>query len=205
MASASSEQPLRFPLGDHVFAYVQTRGGATKIHIRHFVQPNRTKGGALEASVKGVKMDLKMFNRLCKAKKQLTETFKTQVDKFCDLTSHKPRRQRKTLKVDMPPVVEQCRSDLTTSSPERRDVGGGGGGGGDRRDNNNNNITTTTAASPTATCPFPNCCYLAALTPNYPVTPPTTATGGGREVHYSPVVSDDDNAISNAWPQTCIA
>ena len=80
MASTSAEQPLRLPLGDQVFAYVQTRGGATKIHIRHFVQPSRTKGGALEATVKGVKMDLKMFNRLCKAKKQLTETFKLQAD-----------------------------------------------------------------------------------------------------------------------------
>ena len=72
--SASSRH--RFPLRP-IYAYVKTtRKGCAKIHIRHFTN---TKGGAVVPTTKGVKMDLKMFNRLCKAKKLITEAYNKQL------------------------------------------------------------------------------------------------------------------------------
>ena len=65
------ELSKHFPLGESVYAYVKTRNGDTKIHIRHFVQATNTKGGSVVPSVRGVKMDLKSFIRLCKMKKNI--------------------------------------------------------------------------------------------------------------------------------------
>ena len=145
------EELKRFPLGENVYAYVQTRKGCTHIHIRHFVMPTDTKGGrgGVVASVKGVKMDLKMLNRLCKVKKNISDEFKIQVN---------TREEKKKRKPSSPPSspssspCRQRRTDLIPSLP-----------------------------FPLPSTDFPHdpqcvCHRLSGLTPKYPVAPTTTTT-----------------------------
>ena len=107
------EELKRFPLGENVYAYVQTRKGCTHIHIRHFVMPTDTKGGrgGVVASVKGVKMDLKMLNRLCKVKKNISDEFKIQVN-----TREEKKKKRKPPS-SSPQIIRQRQTDLIPSLP----------------------------------------------------------------------------------------
>ena len=114
------EELKRFPLGENVYAYVQTRKGCTHIHIRHFVMPTDTKGGrgGVVASVKGVKMDLKMLNRLCKVKKNISDEFKIQVN-----TREEKKKKKKRKPPSSPPsssspqIIRQRQTDLIPSLP----------------------------------------------------------------------------------------
>ena len=156
-------------------------------------------------------MDLKMLNRLCKAKKQLTEIFKAQADKTkISQEPRRRRRRRRQLKLDIPAFVAQCRSDLAVLSPPtiaRDDC--------DNNNNNNNNnsdsTTAAAAASPAGPCHFPGCCHLSALTPSYqPVSTTTTTTVGSGEqkVVYTYPPPPDDNASREeirAYHNACIA
>ena len=146
------EELKRFPLGENVYAYVQTRKGCTHIHIRHFVMPTDTKGGrGVVASVKGVKMDLKMLNRLCKVKKNISDEFKIQVN------TYREEKKKKKRKPSSPPsspdqIIRQRRTDLIPSLP-----------------------------FPLPSTDFPHdpqcvCHRLSGLTPKYPVAPTTTTT-----------------------------
>ena len=189
-ASTSPVPPLRFPLGENVYAYVKTRDGCTKIHIRHFVQPTNTKGGNVVASVKGVKMDLKMLNRLCKVKKRLSEEFKNQLNNARSARlSRRQWRQKKnknnkdSLRLKIPGFVTQRRSDLADLAT----------------------VTATAAAAAAAaaaTAPgapegtmaaaadnYPNCCFnVSALTPKYALT---TEAGAGAIVYPSNCVDEN--------------
>ena len=116
------EELKRFPLGENVYAYVQTRKGCTHIHIRHFVMPTDTKGGrGVVASVKGVKMDLKMLNRLCKVKKNISDEFKIQVN----TREEKKKKKKKRKPPSSPPsppssspqIIRQRQTDLIPSLP----------------------------------------------------------------------------------------
>ena len=105
------EENKRFPLGENVYAYVRTRKGCTHIHIRHFVMPTDTKGGrGVVASVKGVKMDLKMLNRLCKVKKNISDEFKIQVN------TREKKKKRKPPS-SSPQIIRQRQTDLIPSLP----------------------------------------------------------------------------------------
>ena len=148
------EELKRFPLGENVYAYVQTRKGCTHIHIRHFVMPTDTKGGrgGVVASVKGVKMDLKMLNRLCKVKKNISDEFKIQES----LKMKKKKNKNKKRKPSSPPpssspdqIIRQRRTDLPS------------------------------LPFPLPSTDFPHdpqcvCHRLSGLTPKYPVAPTTT-------------------------------
>ena len=144
------EENKRFPLGENVYAYVRTRKGRTHIHIRHFVMPTDTKGGrcGVVASVKGVKMDLKMLNRLCKVKKNISDEFKIQVN-----TREKKKKKRKppsSPPSSSPQIIRQRQTDLIPSLP---------------------------FPLPSTDFPHdPQCvCHrLSGLTPKYPVAPTTT-------------------------------
>ena len=113
------EENKRFPLGENVYAYVRTRKGCTHIHIRHFVMPTDTKGGrGVVASVKGVKMDLKMLNRLCKVKKNISDEFKIQVN------TREKKKKKKRKPPSSPPspssspqIIRQRQTDLIPSLP----------------------------------------------------------------------------------------
>ena len=122
--SITMEENKRFPLGENVYAYVRTRKGCTHIHIRHFVMPTDTKGGrGVVASVKGVKMDLKMLNRLCKVKKNISDEFKIQVN-----TREKKKKKKNKTEKRKPPssppspssspqIIRQRQTDLIPSLP----------------------------------------------------------------------------------------
>ena len=113
--SITMEENKRFPLGENVYAYVRTRKGRTHIHIRHFVMPTDTKGGrGVVATVKGVKMDLKMLNRLCKVKKNISDEFKTQVN---TLTKEKKKKRKPSSPPSSPQIIRQQRTDLIPSLP----------------------------------------------------------------------------------------
>ena len=114
--SITMEENKRFPLGENVYAYVRTRKGRTHIHIRHFVLPTDTKGGrGVVATVKGVKMDLKMLNRLCKVKKNISDEFKTQVN---TLTKEKKKKRKPSSSPpSSPQIIRQQRTDLIPSLP----------------------------------------------------------------------------------------
>ena len=151
------EELKRFPLGENVYAYVQTRKGCTHIHIRHFVMPTDTKGGrgGVVASVKGVKMDLKMLNRLCKVKKNISDEFKIQESlkmKKKKKNKNKKRKPSSSPSSSPPPdqIIRQRRTDLIPSLP-----------------------------FPLPSTDFPHdpqcvCHRLSGLTPKYPVAPTTT-------------------------------
>ena len=112
------EELKRFPLGENVYAYVQTRKGCTHIHIRHFVMPTDTKGGrGVVASVKGVKMDLKMLNRLCKVKKNISDEFKIQVNTYREEKKKKKRKPSSPPSPSSPQIIRQRRTDLILSLP----------------------------------------------------------------------------------------
>ena len=153
--SITMEENKRFPLGENVYAYVRTRKGRTHIHIRHFVLPTDTKGGrGVVATVKGVKMDLKMLNRLCKVKKTISDEFKTQVN-----TLTKEKKNRKKRKPSSPPsspqIIRQQRTDLIPSLPS--------------------------LPFPLPSTDFPHdphcvCHKLSGLTPKYPVAPTAATT-----------------------------
>ena len=141
------EELKRFPLGENVYAYVQTRKGCTHIHIRHFVMPTDTKGGrgGVVASVKGVKMDLKMLNRLCKVKKNISDEFKIQVN-----TREEKKKKKRKPPSSSPQIIRQRQTDLIPSLP---------------------------FPLPSTDFPHdPQCvCHrLSGLTPKYPVAPTTT-------------------------------
>ena len=150
------EELKRFPLGENVYAYVQTRKGCTHIHIRHFVMPTDTKGGrgGVVASVKGVKMDLKMLNRLCKVKKNISDEFKIQESLKMKKKKNK-NKKRKPSSSSPPPssspdqIIRQRRTDLPS------------------------------LPFPLPSTDFPHdpqcvCHRLSGLTPKYPVAPTTT-------------------------------
>ena len=146
------EELKRFPLGENVYAYVQTRKGCTHIHIRHFVMPTDTKGGrGVVASVKGVKMDLKMLNRLCKVKKNISDEFKIQ--ESLKMNKNKKRKPSSSSSPSSSPpdqIIRQRRTDLIPSLP-----------------------------FPLPSTDFPHdpqcvCHRLSGLTPKYPVAPTTT-------------------------------
>ena len=151
------EELKRFPLGENVYAYVQTRKGCTHIHIRHFVMPTDTKGGrgGVVASVKGVKMDLKMLNRLCKVKKNISDEFKIQESlKMKKKKKNKNKKRKPSSPSSSPPppdqIIRQRRTDLIPSLP-----------------------------FPLPSTDFPHdpqcvCHRLSGLTPKYPVAPTTT-------------------------------
>ena len=145
----SSASRHRFPLGENVYAYVTTRKGCAKIHIRHFASPTNTKGGAVVPTTKGVKIDLKMFNRLCKAKKLITEAYNKQ------LVTKTQKRQRvsKDKKEKISTFVAQYRTGFADTS-----------------------TATATATTSTHADVDPHCsCFnLSALTPKYPVYPAPT-------------------------------
>ena len=123
MDTSTLISPLRFPLGENVYAYVKTWKGCAKIHIRHFAQPTNTKGGSVVATVKGVKMDLKMFNRLCKMKKKLAEEFRNQ-----NINNNKQKKQPQPQQQQQ---QQQQQPQRRTSRPaKKRRLGA---------DNNNNN------------------------------------------------------------------
>ena len=150
------EELKRFPLGENVYAYVQTRKGCTHIHIRHFVMPTDTKGGrgGVVASVKGVKMDLKMLNRLCKVKKNISDEFKIQ--ESLKMKKKKKNKNKKRKPSSSPPsssspdqIIRQRRTDLPS------------------------------LPFPLPSTDFPHdpqcvCHRLSGLTPKYPVAPTTT-------------------------------
>ena len=119
------EENKRFPLGENVYAYVRTRKGCTHIHIRHFVMPTDTKGGrGVVASVKGVKMDLKMLNRLCKVKKNISDEFKIQESLKMKKKKNK-NKKRKPSSSSSPPssssspdqIIRQRRTDFSLPFP----------------------------------------------------------------------------------------
>ena len=148
------EELKRFPLGENVYAYVQTRKGCTHIHIRHFVMPTDTKGGrgGVVASVKGVKMDLKMLNRLCKVKKNISDEFKIQVNTYREEKKKKKKRKPSSPPSSPDQIIRQRRTDLIPSLP-----------------------------FPLPSTDFPHdpqcvCHRLSGLTPKYPVAPTTTTT-----------------------------
>ena len=151
------EELKRFPLGENVYAYVQTRKGCTHIHIRHFVMPTDTKGGrgGVVASVKGVKMDLKMLNRLCKVKKNISDEFKIQESLKMKKKKKNKNKKRKPSSSSPPPssspdqIIRQRRTDLPS------------------------------LPFPLPSTDFPHdpqcvCHRLSGLTPKYPVAPTTT-------------------------------
>ena len=161
-------RPLRFPLGEDVYAYVNTRKGCAKIHIRHFTRADTdTKGtGPVVATMRGGRMDLKMFNRLCKVKKNLSEEFSRHATKLKTRSNNNnnnnkvkqklppPPRQRSTkkLRLNIPPLFQE-RTDLF-SSPSKEQT----------YDNNNNNNNSG------------RCHCMSALTPKYPLLSPTKST-----------------------------
>ena len=171
--------PLRFPLGENVYAYVKTWKGCTKIHIRHFAQPTNTKGGSVVASVKGVKMDLKMFNRLCKVKKKLADEFRIQKGSTNNNNNNNNKQKKQQQQ------QQQQQQQRSRQPTKKRRLG-------DNNNNNNNNAEFVQQVR-TGLCVFGNypkeisslteelvninnnndpscnqCHCLSALTPKYP-------------------------------------
>ena len=110
------DQNKRFPLGGSVYAYVNTRSGDTKIHIRHFVSPSVTKGGSVVPSVRGVKMDLQSFMRLCRMKKNIKTEYindSLKADEKRRRGGGKVRKERKP-RTD---VLYQRRTDVLPPPP----------------------------------------------------------------------------------------
>ena len=66
-----------YPLGRNIYASVKTWRRSVKIHIRHYVAPTNTQGGRVIATRRGVALDLKEFQRLCKVKNKLSRMFAT--------------------------------------------------------------------------------------------------------------------------------
>lgn len=63
------DRVVKYHLGNSLYAFANTRGGATKIHIRHFTCKSvRSKTGDIRfksvPSVRGVSLDLDEFKRL---------------------------------------------------------------------------------------------------------------------------------------------
>ena len=73
---------MKYPLGESLFAYVKTRKGGVKIHLRHFATPINTKGGRLVSTQKGVTMDLKALQRLVRVQKNLKADYQQQVERL---------------------------------------------------------------------------------------------------------------------------
>ena len=118
---------MMYPLGEDLYAYVKTRKGCVKIHVRHFAEPKDTKGGKVMPTVKGVTMDLKKMNRLFKVKKHITEEFKTQQSVLPSQSTLLKRRQKnlprlKTLLADER-VQKGCDRQSTTYPDCCVDVG----------------------------------------------------------------------------------
>ena len=166
--SASSRH--RFPLRP-IYAYVKTtRKGCAKIHIRHFTN---TKGGAVVPTTKGVKMDLKMFNRLCKAKKLITEAYNKQL-----VTKTKAKKRRRVRDFSSTENCVLLNRGADTSAPAA--------------------ATATTTTTTTTHDPHCSSCFnLNALTPKYPVYPAPT-----NSILYTPAHCDDnkDNTTTTILP-----
>ena len=166
------EENKRFPLGENVYAYVRTRKGRTHIHIRHFVMPTDTKGGrcGVVASVKGVKMDLKMLNRLCKVKKNISDEFKIQVNTRVEKNKKNKKKNNNNKKTKPSSSSSSSPSSSSSSSPQQQII----------RQRRTDLIPPSSLPFPLPSTDFPHdpqcVCHrlVSGLTPKYPVAPTTT-------------------------------
>ena len=102
------------------YAYVKTLACCVKIHIRHYRQPTKTKGGRLVPSQRGIVLDLKEFLRLVKVQKHLATDYNQHMSSLCvqflqeKLSAQHPEQRR-----DFTPQIpeEDVETDQAAAGP----------------------------------------------------------------------------------------
>ena len=99
--SEMSAKATLYPLGGDVFCTVRKKRGNVSIHIAEY---GLTKKGRVESQIKNVSMDLKMYKRLVKIQKHLTEDFETVV-RAPEAEEHKKQTKEKKRKARLASIL----------------------------------------------------------------------------------------------------
>lgn len=106
-----------YPLGRNIYASVKTYRRSVKIHISHYSVPRNTKTGHLVASQRGVALDLKEFQRLCKVRNRLCQSYSDHVENLPPMTTPAPEPGLPRASEETEGIVTRQQQVPTTAPP----------------------------------------------------------------------------------------